>query len=94
MNDSFEMELSLEHINPELVDLPVCIDVDVYKGTTEGLTSEDPGEITILKVIIQEERKYIENKVEYTLRKGDEIRVRDAKMENQIYEYYENRNSH
>lgn len=93
MNDSFDMYLQMEHINPDLPDVDIEVEIDVYKGTTEGGSSDDPSDLTILKVTMNEERKYIENGVTYTLYKGDEIKILDSKMKEQIYEWYENKNN-
>lgn len=89
MKDSIEIYLSLEHLNPDLVDIPVEVDLHIYHGSDdESTNSEDPSEIEIIKITIEEEVRYVENGVTYTLYKGDVIHSIDDKMEEQIYEKY------
>lgn len=50
MKDSIILNLSLEHIHKDLIDMKCKVEIDVYKGSTEGYTSDDPSEIDILSV--------------------------------------------
>lgn len=86
------MYISLEHLNPDLVDLPVEIDLDVYHGSTSGFNSEDPSEITINSIKLTKDFSYEENGVTYPLFKGEEIYQIDSKVKEQIYEEYAQRN--
>lgn len=53
MTESFEMELSLEHIHPDLIDVPVIVHVQTYRGSTEGKNSFDPSEFSVESVILK-----------------------------------------
>ena len=84
---NMEMELSLEHLNPDLVDLKCSIELDLYQGTTEGLCSEDPSEVHIISITVMEDRQYEENGVLFSVREGDQLDSWDKKMENQIMDH-------
>lgn len=83
------MELSLEHIHPDLIDIEVEVEYDEYHGSTDHgsghLNSEDPSEIDIKNVTVLQQIEYIENGKKYTLYKGDVLLLDDV-MKEQIYE--------
>lgn len=67
---TFEMELSLEHIHPELVDIKCCVTLDYFD--------------TIEKIIILEDVLFTDYGVVYYIHKGDVLKLRDWNIEDQI----------
>lgn len=81
MKDTITRELNLESIHPELGDMECIVELDVYKGSTEGMTSDDPSEIEILSV-------KLENPNDCPAIGSNEITL-DPIIEEQILESYE-----
>lgn len=50
MIQTINLFLSLEHIHPDLSDIPCQVEIDFYEGSTKGFTSPDPDEIEILSI--------------------------------------------
>lgn len=83
MKITIEVELSLEHINTDLIDVNCDVELDVYHGSN---IYDDPDEIEIIWITCN-------NQIEHSLNgsillyKNDNIKV-DDKLEKQILNYY------
>lgn len=81
------IELSLEHICPDLIDIPCEVEVDYYPGS-DSRENDDPPELDIIKITVLEDFEYVDKKVKYKLYKGDQIKFIDDKIKEQIYDKF------
>ncbi len=82
---SFSCTVSMEHIHPDLIDVPVNVELQEYKGSTSGFSSDDPSEIDVISVEISDEQLFKDIAILQAKKNGLEL---EDKIITEIIEKY------